>query len=57
MLKVEFWVDGLDVKFLKSFDRSKDSYVSVLLLIIDIFNNKSNVSLNVMIGANVFTDL
>lgn len=57
MLEVEFWVDGLDVELLKAFDRSKDSHMPVLLLVVDILDDKAYVSLDVMIRAYVFTDL
>ena len=57
MLKVEFWVDWLNVELLKPFNRSKDSYMSELLLIVDIFDNKADVSFNVVVRAYIFTDL
>lgn len=57
MLEVEFWVDGLDVELLKTFDRSENSHVPVLLLVVDILDDKAYVSLYVMVRAYVFTDL
>ena len=57
MLKVEFGVDGLDVELLESFNGSKDSYMSVLFLIVNIFDDKTDVSFDVMVRAYVFTNL
>lgn len=50
-------VEGLDVVVLKALDRSQNLNTPRLLLIVDILNDQSQVSFNVVIGTDVFVYL
>lgn len=57
LLKVELRVYGLNIELLKPFNGSKDSYMSVLFLVVDVLDYKADVSFNVMVRTYIFADL